>query len=150
MVEVPFKPASFSPRTLEDAQFLAEQGERERARAIGDWLPEGWEQVDEWRHSRLGRGSVGAFDQEHNILVYVVPPEWTCPYCGTTDRLASPCTSSDFLDDETRADMLLKWKIKQRDGAVLKVRGHGVPGAPKVIFDMVWNRWVTLMERQDG
>ena len=138
MTELTYRPPSIIPSTLEEAQMVAEWGEHERAMARGDWLPEGWEWVDEHSHDRIPRDSVGAWDRKHNILVWVRPPEWTCWGCGTTDRLSSTCTATDFLEMESQQEIYREWAGKVVQDAILKV--HGV-GARKIIFDMVWNRY---------
>jgi len=111
--------------------------EKREAMERGDWLPEGWAFVDD-SHDRVPRDSLGAWDEKHNILVWVRPPPWTCWGCGTSKRMSS-CGCVDFLDEATQAEMRDKWCHAQRDGAIMKV--HGV-GAPKVVFDMVWTRWL--------
>lgn len=138
MVNLPFQPPNIRPRTLEEAQWVQERAERERAMERGDWLPDGWTWVDDLHH-RVPRDSVGAWAEQPNILVWVRPPEWTCWKCGTKDRLDSPCLATDFLGLEDQREKYNEWVWAQLEGAILQV--HGV-GAPKVIFDMVWNRWV--------
>lgn len=77
-----------------------------RRKAMGDWLPDGWE----WRESyrRAPEGAWAAWDREHNICVY------------PRGRLAL-------------------WELGSWDN--LQIAVHGV-GAPKIVFDMVFNRHV--------
>ena len=145
MVDFHFRPVGIIPRTVEEAEYVMGQAEVQRAQERGEWLPEGWEWVDD-THERVPRDSLGAWDREHDVVVFVIPPPWSCPYCGETDRLMGSCTTVDFMPEGARGEMLAEWRGRQRRGAVLGV--HGV-GAPKVVFDMVWNRWC-LRERGYG
>lgn len=109
----------------------------DEAQARGEWLPEGWEWVDD-SHERVGRDSFGAWDRKHNILVYLSLPEWRCPYCAGDRWTGSPC-SGDFLDEDARKKMHWEWVLKQRDTTTVKIHGYA---APKNVIDMVWNRYM--------
>jgi hypothetical protein len=63
---------SIVPRTLEEAEFVREQGERQRAQARGEWLPEGWV-WDEWPVEGVGMVE-GACCGEPGVFVYLLPP----------------------------------------------------------------------------
>lgn len=109
---------------------------------IPDQLPTGWAWVDE-NHHRVPRDSVGAWDEKHNILVYVEPPPWTCPWCGTKERMSSSCMHADFLGESDRRAIYDKWVKKTVEQSIMKMHGYG---APKAIFDLVWDHYLETLE----
>jgi hypothetical protein len=144
MVELTFREPSFSPRTVEEAQFLEDHRKMREAQKRGEWLPEGWAWVED-DHPRIPSDGFGAWDEQHNILVYVAPPVWACPYCGADRLTGGPC-AGDYMDAGARGEALDTWRHERATRTVLRVHGYG---AGKVIFDMVWNRFVQRLLSSD-
>lgn len=103
-------------------------------------LPDGWEWIGGLSDG-VPRDGLGA--RSGDVVVYVQPGPWSCWKCGETDRLMGACITTDFLfPHRTLDEKYAAWAENRINASQMSLRGEG---APKEVFDAVWERWCAEM-----